>query len=262
VVRQRGRHVADLEAVRLLVPALEPLVGRVAGFRLDDHLRHDVGGHVVLLRQPEQPVDRHPVGRGDAHDGFRPWQPDVGLGQELGEGGAVEFGLGGEAGARLAAARDELGEAGAEDRGGVALVHGYGDHCKRLPRLWTRINNSAQIHNCVSGQFGRFCGNDTAGDTCMTDMVLPRPATRLKVEWKTLGLIAGQWLAFGLLIFFWRDLGWWIAAPLGACLVCLHGSLQHEALHGHPTSSRLVNEALCSRRSACGSPTGAIAPCT
>jgi fatty acid desaturase len=30
----------------------------------------------------------------------------------------------------------------------------------------------------------------------------------------------------------------------GACLVCLHGSLQHEALHGHPTSSRLVNEAL------------------
>jgi fatty acid desaturase len=78
----------------------------------------------------------------------------------------------------------------------------------------------------------------------MTDMVMPRPATRLKVEWKTLGLIAGQWLAFGLLIFFWRDLGWWIVAPLGACLVCLHGSLQHEALHGHPTSSRLVNEAL------------------
>jgi fatty acid desaturase len=78
----------------------------------------------------------------------------------------------------------------------------------------------------------------------MTDMVLPRPAARLKVEWKTLGLIAGQWLAFGLLIFFWRDLGWWIVAPLGACLVCLHGSLQHEALHGHPTSSRLVNEAL------------------
>jgi fatty acid desaturase len=33
-------------------------------------------------------------------------------------------------------------------------------------------------------------------------------------------------------------------APLGAFLVCLHGSLQHEALHGHPTSSRLLNEIL------------------
>ncbi len=78
----------------------------------------------------------------------------------------------------------------------------------------------------------------------MSDMVLPRPAVRLKVEWKTLGLIVGHWLALGLLLFYWRELGWWIVAPLGAILVCLHGSLQHEALHGHPTSSRLVNELL------------------
>jgi fatty acid desaturase len=51
-------------------------------------------------------------------------------------------------------------------------------------------------------------------------------------------------VAFALLIYFWRELGWWIVAPLGAFLVCLHGSLQHEALHGHPTSSRLFNELL------------------
>jgi fatty acid desaturase len=76
----------------------------------------------------------------------------------------------------------------------------------------------------------------------MTDTVLPRPAARLKVEWKTLGLIVAHWLAFGLVIFFWRELGWWIVAPAGAYLVCMHGSLPHEALHGHPTSSRLLNE--------------------
>jgi fatty acid desaturase len=78
----------------------------------------------------------------------------------------------------------------------------------------------------------------------MTDMTLPRPAARLKVEWKTLGLIAGYWLAFAFVMFYWRELGWAIVAPLGAYLVCLHGSLQHEILHGHPTSSRIVNELL------------------
>lgn len=78
----------------------------------------------------------------------------------------------------------------------------------------------------------------------MTDVALPRPSVRLGVEWKTAGLVAGHWLAFGCLTYFWRDLGWLIVTPLGAYLVCLHGSLQHEALHGHPTRSRLVNELL------------------
>ena len=64
------------------------------------------------------------------------------------------------------------------------------------------------------------------------------------VEWTTVGLIALFWLAFGLLTWFWREAGWLIVVPAGAFLVALHGSLQHEALHGHPTSSRLVNEML------------------
>ena len=37
---------------------------------------------------------------------------------------------------------------------------------------------------------------------------------------------------------------WVVLAPLGAYLVALHGSLQHEALHGHPTRSAVVNELL------------------
>ena len=34
---------------------------------------------------------------------------------------------------------------------------------------------------------------------------------------------------------------WWIPAALAAAL---HSSLQHEVLHGHPTRSPLLNEAL------------------
>ena len=32
--------------------------------------------------------------------------------------------------------------------------------------------------------------------------------------------------------------------PLGGYLVCLHGSLQHEVVHGHPSRSAWLNEAL------------------
>ena len=78
----------------------------------------------------------------------------------------------------------------------------------------------------------------------MTDVALAGRTARLRVEWQTLGLVAAHWVAFGLLIFHWRELGWIIVAPLGAYLVCLNGSLQHEALHGHPTSSRALNELL------------------
>jgi fatty acid desaturase len=62
------------------------------------------------------------------------------------------------------------------------------------------------------------------------------------VEWQTWVLIIGLWTAFGLLTWHAAWLPWWIVTPLGAFLVCLHGSAQHEAVHGHPTHSRLINE--------------------
>jgi len=71
-----------------------------------------------------------------------------------------------------------------------------------------------------------------------------RPAQRIGIEWQTVGLVTAMWLAFGLLTWFWRELGWFIVAPLGAYLVALHGSLSHEAVHAHPTRSPLLNEAL------------------
>jgi fatty acid desaturase len=79
--------------------------------------------------------------------------------------------------------------------------------------------------------------------TAIDGAALPRRAAA-HVEWQTLWLAAAAWIAFGTLTWFWQALGWWIVAPLGAYLVALHGSLQHEALHGHPTRSALMNEAL------------------
>src|SRR6476661_2596243 len=77
--------------------------------------------------------------------------------------------------------------------------------------------------------------------TAIDGAALPRRAVA-NVEWQTVWLMAAVWIAFGSLLWFWQALGWWIVAPLGAYLVALHGSLQHEALHGHPTRNRLVNE--------------------
>jgi fatty acid desaturase len=64
------------------------------------------------------------------------------------------------------------------------------------------------------------------------------------VEWPTLGLAAGLYAAFGLLTWHHHQLPWWLVLPLAGYLVCLHGSLQHEVVHGHPTRIAWVNEAL------------------
>jgi fatty acid desaturase len=64
------------------------------------------------------------------------------------------------------------------------------------------------------------------------------------VEWPTLGLNLAMWAGFLALTYFHSQLPWWVIAPVGAVLVALHGSLTHEALHGHPTRVGLLNEAL------------------
>jgi fatty acid desaturase len=66
---------------------------------------------------------------------------------------------------------------------------------------------------------------------------------RLKVEWPTLAALAACYALWGLALAHHDAIGWWFAVP-GAVLVAFHSSLQHEVLHGHPTRSSLVNEAL------------------
>jgi len=64
------------------------------------------------------------------------------------------------------------------------------------------------------------------------------------VEWPTCMLaigIYGGWLA---LTWWFADLPGWIVLPALAWLVAWQSSLQHEALHGHPTRVRALNDAL------------------
>lgn len=65
-----------------------------------------------------------------------------------------------------------------------------------------------------------------------------------RIEWPTLGLVLGCHLVWALgttgLAAFWLPLGL-VATTLA---ITLHSSLQHEVLHGHPTRSRALNQAL------------------
>lgn len=72
------------------------------------------------------------------------------------------------------------------------------------------------------------------------------PSQRLRpaVEWPTVAVAAALYVAFGLLTWNYHLLPWWVVLPLGGYVVCLHGSLQHEVVHGHPTRWRWVNAAI------------------
>jgi fatty acid desaturase len=69
--------------------------------------------------------------------------------------------------------------------------------------------------------------------------------TRVKnIEWPTIALIVIVYALLGSLVWFHASIAWWVMLPVGAYAACLHSSLQHEVLHGHPTRNRLINEAL------------------
>ncbi len=64
------------------------------------------------------------------------------------------------------------------------------------------------------------------------------------VEWRTIWLILATYAAFAGLTWYADSLPWWLLMPLAGYVVCLHGSLNHEVVHGHPTGNKLLNEAL------------------
>jgi len=64
-----------------------------------------------------------------------------------------------------------------------------------------------------------------------------------RIEWATVALLVtcyAAWVSAGLLF----DLAPWLAIPLLALPIVLHSSLQHEAIHRHPTQGARWNEAL------------------
>jgi fatty acid desaturase len=65
-----------------------------------------------------------------------------------------------------------------------------------------------------------------------------------KIEWPTIALILVVYGVIGSLVWWHPFIPWWVTLPVGAYAACLHSSLQHEVLHGHPTRSRVVNEIL------------------
>ncbi len=76
-------------------------------------------------------------------------------------------------------------------------------------------------------------GSAVAGSPRVAAVELPTLLLILATyaAWLTVTLQYGRWPL-------------WVVAPLGAILVTLHGSLQHEMVHGHPTRSPNVNRLL------------------
>ena len=65
-----------------------------------------------------------------------------------------------------------------------------------------------------------------------------------RIEWLTLGLFVSFYVAFVAVVLLHARLPWPVSVAVLALLGGFYMSLQHEALHGHPTSHRSVNTAL------------------
>ena len=63
------------------------------------------------------------------------------------------------------------------------------------------------------------------------------------IDYPTVAVAILTYIAFGLLTWFNNQLPWWLVLPLGGYIVALHGSLQHEAVHGFPFGRRWLTAA-------------------
>ena len=64
------------------------------------------------------------------------------------------------------------------------------------------------------------------------------------LEWPTWAVLFVCYSAWFALTYCYQSLSLWVFVPLIAYVIGLHSSLQHEALHGHPTKNARINEAL------------------
>jgi fatty acid desaturase len=65
-----------------------------------------------------------------------------------------------------------------------------------------------------------------------------------KFEWPTVALFIGAYAVWFWAVFWLSGAAPWLAIPVAAVAIAFHGSLQHEAIHGHPTRWPLVNTGL------------------
>lgn len=73
---------------------------------------------------------------------------------------------------------------------------------------------------------------------------IPPGALRKPLEWPTLLIAVATYAGFLTLTWFYHALPLWLVIPAGAWLLAWHGSLQHEAMHGHPSRRPWLNELL------------------
>ncbi len=76
------------------------------------------------------------------------------------------------------------------------------------------------------------------------DTAVGRERDRCRVDPRTLGVAFAIHTGFLTLMWMFNTIPLWIAATVGTVLLTWYGSLQHETIHGHPTSSRRVNSLL------------------
>ena len=69
------------------------------------------------------------------------------------------------------------------------------------------------------------------------------PLNLRRIEWPTVWLTVVVTAAWAGCVYLIGAGQWWLW-PVAVVAMTLHSSLQHEALHGHPTSDRLINEVL------------------
>lgn len=69
-------------------------------------------------------------------------------------------------------------------------------------------------------------------------------STISRFEWPTGALAVIIYGGFFALTWFWQSLPVLVVIILGGWLIAWHGSLQHEIIHGHPTRSRRINDAI------------------
>lgn len=70
------------------------------------------------------------------------------------------------------------------------------------------------------------------------------PPVITRVEWQTVALAVVIYGGFFAVTWFWQSLPVVAVIGLGGWLIAWQGSLQHEVIHGHPTRSRAVNDAI------------------
>jgi fatty acid desaturase len=71
----------------------------------------------------------------------------------------------------------------------------------------------------------------------------PEPAAA-RIEWPTLAVALAIYGGLGMLTWYHALLPGWLLPLLGGYLICWHGSLQHEVVHGHPTPWSWLNRTL------------------